>query len=105
MKVFTDFLSSLNEKGLSNTELEDLITRARRAAEGVVDDDEKSTEEKNRASEIIDWVDDVEKTLSDDGKLHHNTVNGLMRIVTGVGSGRYGRTQKGDGKVPKDYSR
>ena len=105
MKVFTEFLSSLQEKGLSNTELEDLIKRARRAAEGVVDDDEKSKEEKDRAKEIIDWVDDVEKTLSADGKLQPNSVNGLMRIVTGVGSGRYGRTKKGDGRVPKDYSR
>ena len=105
MKVFSEFMATLTEKGLSNKELEDLIVRARRAAQSVVDDDEKSSEEKSRAEEVIDWIADVEQTLSDDGKLHPNAVNGLMRIVTGVGSGRYGRNVKPDGSVPSDYSK
>ena len=105
MKTFSSFITSLTEKGLSNSELENLIKRARRASEDVVDDDTKSSEEKSKAKEIIGWIDDVEETLSDTGKLHPNTVNGLMRIVTGVGSGRYGYTQKPPAKVPSDYSR
>lgn len=105
MKTFSNFIRNLTEKGLSNSELENLITRARKAAEGVIDDDEKSSEEKAKASEIVDWIDDVEQTLSDTGKLHPNAVNGLMRIVTGVGSGRYGYTKKPPAKVPSDYSR
>ena len=74
MKVFSEFMATLTEKGLSNKELEDLIVRARRAAQGVVDDDEKSSEEKSRAEKVIDWIADVEQTLSDDGKLHPNAV-------------------------------
>ena len=105
MKTFSSFISNLTEKGLSNSELENLITRARRASEDVVDDDTKSSEEKSKAREIIDWIGDVEQTLSDTGKLHPNAVNGLMRIVTGVGSGRYGYTKKPPAKVPSDYSR
>ena len=105
MKVYSQFILDLLEKGMSNDELQDLIDRARSAVENVIADDEKSTEEKNRAEEVLDWISDVEETFTDEGKLHPNTVNGLSRIVTGVGSGRYGRTKKGDGRVPKNYSR
>ena len=105
MKVYSQFILDLLEKGMSNDELQDLIDRARSAVENVIADDEKSTEEKNRAEEVLDWIADVEETFSDEGKLHPNAVNGLSRIVTGVGSGRYGRTKKGDGRVPKNYSR
>ena len=49
MKTFSSFISNLTEKGLSNSELEDLIDRAKKAAEGVIDDDEKSSEEKSKA--------------------------------------------------------
>jgi len=105
MKLFSQFINDLTEKGLSNVDLQDLINRARSSAEGVVDDDEKSTEEKSRAKEVIAWVNDVENTFTDENKLHPNAVNGLMRVVSGVGSGRYGRSQRPDGRVPKNYSR
>ena len=105
MKLFSQFINDLTEKGLSNVDLQDLINRARSSAEGVVDDDEKSTKEKSRAKEVIAWVNDVENTFTDENKLHPNAVNGLMRVVSGVGSGRYGRSQRPDGRVPKNYSR
>ena len=105
MKTFSKFITDLTEKGMSNSEIEDLIDRAKSAAEAVIGDDEKTSEEKNRAEEVLDWINDVEETFSDEGKLHPNTVNGLMRIVTGVGSGRYGYTKKPPAKVPGDYSR
>ena len=105
MKLFSQFINELTEKGLSNVDLQDLINRARSSAEGVVDDDEKSTKEKSRAKEVIAWVNDVENTFTDENKLHPNAVNGLMRVVSGVGSGRYGRSQRPDGRVPKNYSR
>ena len=105
MKLFSQFINDLTEKGLSNVDLQDLINRARSSAEGVVDDDEKSTEEKSRAKEVIAWVNDVENTFTDENKLHPNDVNGLMRVASGVGSGRYGRSQRPDGRVPKNYSR
>ena len=49
-------------------------------------------------------------TFVKDKRLHPNTVNGLMRIVTGVGSGRFGYANSNyastnDGKVPADYRR
>jgi len=105
MKLFSQFILDLTEKGLSNDDLQDLINRARSSAEGVEDDDEKSSEEKSRAREVIAWVNDVEKTFKDENKLHPNSVNGLMRVVAGVGSGRYGRSQRPDGRVPKNYKR
>jgi len=82
-----------------------LMKIARKSAQGVVDDDEKTGEEKGRAKEVIKWVDDVEDTFKDENKLHPNTVNGLMRIVAGVGSGRYGRSKRPDGRVPKNFSK
>jgi len=105
MKLFSQFVRDLTEKGLSNTDIQDLIDRARSSAKGVADDDEKSTEEKERGKEVVDWVNDVEKTFSDKGKLHPNSVNGLMRIVSGVGSGRYGRSNPPDGRVPANYKK
>ena len=105
MKLFSQFINDLTEKSLSNDDLQDLINRARSSAEDVVDDDEKSGEEKGRAQQVMKWVDDVEKTFKDENKLHPNSVNGLMRIVAGVGSGRYGRSQRPDGRVPRNYRR
>jgi molecular chaperone DnaK (HSP70) len=105
MKLFSQFIKDLTEKALSNDDLQDLIDRARSAAEKVEDDDEKTSAEKQRASEVLDWISDVEKTFNDENKLHPNSVNGLMRVIAGVGSGRYGRSKRPDGTVPKDYSR
>ena len=105
MKHYSQFISDLFERGMSNDELQDLIDRARSAVENVIDDDEKSGEEKKRAAEVLDWIADVEKTFKDENKLHPNSVNGLMRVIAGVGSGRYGRSKSPDGRVPKDYSR
>jgi len=105
MKRYSQFINDLTEKALSNNDLEDLIKRARKAAQGVEDDDTKSTEEKNRASEVLGWIDDVEQTFRDENKLHPNSVTALFRIVAGVGSGRYGRSNPPDGRVPKDFRR
>lgn len=108
MKTFQDFIQSLTEKSLTNAELQDLIDRATDAVRGVLADNTKSRKEKNRAKEVIDWITDVDVSLAQDGKLHPNTVNGLMRIVAGVGSGRFGRVVPGwrkspDGAVPAQY--
>jgi len=105
MKLFSQFINDLTEKSLSNDDLQDLINRARSSAEDVVDDDEKTGEEKGRAKEVMKWVDDVEKTFKDENKLHPNSVNGLMRVVAGVGSGRYGRSKRPDGRVPANFRR
>jgi len=104
-KFFPKNYQDLEEKGLSNDDLQDLINRARSSAQGVSDDDEKTSAEKKRASEILDWISDVEQTFKDENKLHPNSVVGLMRIVTGVGSGRYGRSKRPDGRVPANFSK
>ena len=56
MKHFTQFINDITEKSLSNDDLDDLIKRARSSAQGVSDDDEKSSDEKKRASEVLDWI-------------------------------------------------
>ena len=105
MKLFSQFVRDLTEKGLSNTDIQDLIDRARSSAQGVVDDDTKSTEEKERGKEVVDWVNDVEETFKDENKLHPNTIRGMFRIVAGVGSGRYGRSNPPDGRVPANFKK
>ena len=47
MKLFSQFIKDLTEKSLSNDDLQDLIDRARSAAEDVEDDDEKTSAEKH----------------------------------------------------------
>ena len=103
MKTFKAFL---NEKSLSNNEIDNLISRA----SDVLSDKNKNAEDKNRAKKVKKWISDVNMTFVKDKRLHPNTVNGLMRIVTGVGSGRFGYANsnyasKNDGKVPADYRR
>ena len=45
------------------------------------------------------------KTFEKDGSIHPNAVNALMRVVTGVHSGRYGWMNKNNPKVPQNYAR
>ena len=107
MKTFKAFL---NEKSLSNSEIDNLISRASDAVSDVLSDKNKKAEDKNRAKKVKKWISDVNMTFVKDKRLHPNTVNGLMRIVTGVGSGRFGYANSNyastnDGKVPADYRR
>ena len=104
MKKFQDFIQTLTEKALTNDELQDLIDRATDAVRGVLADNKKSSGEKKRAKEVLSFIRAVDVSLEKDGKLHPNTVNGLMRIVAGVGSGKYGwASGEADGRVPAQY--
>jgi len=47
----------------------------------------------------------IKKTFEKDGSIHPNAVNSLMRVVTGVHSGRYGWMNKNNPKVPQNYAR
>ena len=47
----------------------------------------------------------MKKTFEKDGSIHPNAVNALMRVVTGVHSGRYGWMNKNNPKVPQNYAR
>ena len=110
MKTFKNFIQTLTEKSLTNAELQDLIDRAEKDVRAVMKDKTKSKSEISRAKKVLAWIKGVAATFSKEGKLHPNAVNGLMRIVSGVGSGRFGWTvsgwkKTGDGKVPDNYAR
>ena len=54
---------------------------------------------------FLSKVRSMKKTFGKDGSIHPNAVNALMRVVTGVNSGRYGWMNKNNPKVPKNYAR
>ena len=63
---------------------------------------------KDWKEELVLLISDVNKTFEKEKRLHPNSVNGLMRIVSGVASGRYGYSKSdyastNDGSVPSDY--
>ena len=96
----------LQEKTLSNTEIDDLIDRSMRSVKKVIDDRDRDEDERKQGKEVMKWIEDVRKTWEKEGSLHPNVVNSLMRTVTGVQSGRYGyMVRNGSKKVPSDYRR
>ena len=105
MKTFESFLK---EKSLSDADITNLISRANDAVRDVLSDKDKKAEDKNRAKRVKKWISDVNKTFEKEKRLHPNSVKGLMRIVSGVASGRYGYSKSdyastNDGSVPSDY--
>ena len=98
--------SNLQEKTLSDSEIEDLIDKSEKGVQRVIDDTDRDESERKQGREVLKWIQGVRKTWDKEGSLHPNVVNSLMRTVTGVQSGRYGyMVRKGSKKVPKDYRR
>ena len=95
----------LTEKGMSKDEVADLIDSAISAATKVKNDPKKSEKHKKTASSVLSKVRSMKKTFEKDGSIHPNAVNALMRVVTGVHSGRYGWMNKNNPKVPQNYAR
>ena len=95
----------LPEKNMSKNEVEELIDDAISAATKVKNDPKKSDKHKKTASSVLSKVRSMKKTFEKDGSIHPNAVNALMRVVTGVHSGRYGWMNKNNPKVPKNYAR
>ena len=95
----------LAEKNMSKDEVEELIDDAISAATKVKNDPKKSDKHKKTASSVLSKVRSMKKTFEKDGSIHPNAVNALMRVVTGVHSGRYGWMNKNNPKVPKNYAR
>jgi hypothetical protein len=93
------------EKNLSKDEVADLIDSAISAATKVKNDPKKSDKHKKTASSVLSKVRPMKKTFEKDGSIHPNAVNSLMRVVTGVHSGRYGKKKKNNPKVPQNYAR
>ena len=95
----------LTEKNMSKDEVEELIDDAISAATKVKNDPKKSEKHKKTASSVLSKVRSMKKTFEKDGSIHPNAVNALMRVVTGVHSGRYGWMNKNNPKVPQNYAR
>ena len=95
----------LAEKNMSKDEVEELIDDAISAATKVKNDPKKSDKHKKTASSVLSKVRSMKKTFEKDGSIHPNAVNALMRVVTGVHSGRYGWMNKNNPKVPQNYAR
>ncbi len=95
----------LAEKNMSKDEVADLIDDAISAATKVKNDPKKSEKHKRTASSVLSKVRAIKKTFEKDGSIHPNAVNALMRVVTGVHSGRYGWMNKNNPKVPQNYAR
>ena len=93
------------EKNMSKDEVAELIDDAISAATKVKNDPKKSDKHKKTASSVLSKVRSMKKTFEKDGSIHPNAVNALMRVVTGVHSGRYGYMNKNNPKVPKNYAR
>ena len=95
----------LAEKNMSKDEVAELIDGAISAATKVKNDPKKSDKHKRTASSVLSKVRSMKKTFEKDGSIHPNAVNALMRVVTGVHSGRYGWMNKNNPKVPQNYAR
>jgi hypothetical protein len=93
------------EKNMSKDEVAELIDGAISAATKVKNDPKKSDKHKRTASSVLSKVRSMKKTFEKDGSIHPNAVNALMRVVTGVNSGRYGWMNKNNPKVPQNYAR
>ena len=83
----------------------ELIDDAISAATKVKNDPKKNDKHKKTASSVLSKVRSMKKTFEKDGSIHPNAVNALMRVVTGVHSGRYGWMNKNNPKVPQNYAR
>jgi len=93
------------EKNMSKDEVAELIDDAISVATKVKNDPKKSDKHKKTASSVLSKVRSMKKTFEKDGSIHPNAVNALMRVVTGVHSGRYGWMNKNNPKVPQNYAR
>jgi hypothetical protein len=98
--------TNLNEKSLSDSDIEELISKSLNSVEKVINDTKRDEDERKKGRKVLSWIKDVTDTWKNEKSLHPNTVNSLMRIVTGVSSGRFGyMVPGGDKSVPQDYRR
>ena len=103
----TRFLSgnrpSVQEKSLSDAEIEDLLDKGKEVTAAIANDSKKSEEERATAEDVLDWIKDVRRTWEKDNSLHPNAVTKLMKI-TAIRQGKWGWSVPG-GRVPRDFSR
>ena len=93
----------VQEKSLSDAEIEDLLDKGKEVATAISKDTKKSEEERDTAKDVLGWIRDVRKTWNKDNSLHPNAVTKLMKI-TAIRQGKWGWSVPG-GKVPQDFRR
>ena len=64
----------VQEKSLSDAEIEDLLDKEKEVATSISKDTKKSEEERNTAKDVLSWIRDVRKTWNKDNSLHPNAV-------------------------------
>ena len=94
---------SVQEKSLSDAEIEDLLDKGREVADAISKDTKKSEEERATAKDVLSWIKDVRKTWNKDNSLHPNVVTNLMKI-TAIRQGKWGYINN-RGKIPSDFRR
>ena len=120
MKTLSEMKSGLHrhqhrelfERTLDDNEIENLIDKARESALAIKNDKKRNKEEREQSQEVLDFIDDVEGIWDKKKSLHPAQVVSLMKIVAGTSSTNpagwgwktSGWKQKGDGKVPQDFS-
>ena len=93
----------VQEKSLSDTEIEDLLDKGKEVATSISKDTKKSEEERNTAKDVLGWIKDVRKIWNKDNSLHPNAVTKLMKI-TAIRQGKWGYINN-RGKIPSDFRR
>ena len=71
----------VQEKSLSDAEIEDLLDKGEEVATSISKDTKKSKEELNIAKDVLGWIKDVRKTSNRDNSLNPNAVTKLMKIT------------------------
>ena len=93
----------VQEKSLSDTEIEDLLDKGKEVATSISKDTKKSEEERNTAKDVLGWIKDLRKTWNKNNSLHPNAVTKLMKI-TAIRQGKWGYINN-RGKIPSDFRR
>ena len=93
----------VQEKSLSDAEIEDLLDKEKEVATSISKDNKKSDEERETARDVLSWIRDVRKTWNKDNSLHPNAVTKLLKI-NAIRQGKWGYI-KNRGKIPSDFRR
>ena len=80
VRVLSGSRPYVQEKSLSDAEIEDLIDKGKEVTTAIARDSKKSEEERETARDVLNWIRDVRKTWNKDNSLHPNAVTKLMKI-------------------------
>ena len=104
---YADFISRptsspLQEKSLSDSDIDSLIAKGEEVVKAIMRDVEKTSEEKETAQSVLSWIQSVKSTLKDEKSLHPSVVVKLMK-VTAIRQGKWGYSVPG-GKIPNNFA-